>query len=63
MCDFFTKEEREVRDAYYKESRPPTDRDILKALFDTIPTVFAKEDRYRWTGITEKSLKRSDNHE
>lgn len=44
------------------EERPPCDSAILKALFDTIPQVFAKEEK-GWTGITEKGLRRLDDNE
>lgn len=63
MCDFFTKEEVEARDVYYREERPSADREILKALFDTIPVIFPKEENRGWTGATKKYFKEADDNE
>lgn len=46
-----------------KEERPPCDSAILKALFDTIPVIFPKEDASRWTGATKKYLREAGDHE
>lgn len=51
-----------MREETTLEERPPCDHDILKALFDTIPRVFAKEEK-GWTGLTEKGLRRQDDKE
>jgi hypothetical protein len=45
------------------EERPPADKDILKALFDTLPMVLAKEEAGRFSGITNKGKRRQDDHE
>lgn len=45
-----------------KEERPPCDHAILRALFDTLPQVFAKEEKC-WTGVTKKYLREADDHE
>ena len=50
----------EIKD---REERPPCDSVILKALYDTIPVIFPKEDVSRWTGITKKALKEVDDNE
>lgn len=46
-----------------REERPPCDHEILRALFDTIPAVFAKEEGRGWTGATKKYLREADDHE
>ena len=43
-----------------QEERPKGDPAILKALFDTLPTVFTKEDSRRWVGQTKKAAKEND---
>ena len=43
-----------------QEERPKCDSAILKALFDTLPIVFLKEDARRWVGQTIKSAKEND---
>lgn len=43
-----------------KEERPPCDSVMLKALFDTIPVIFPKEENRGWTGISEKGSRRQD---
>lgn len=61
-ADWVYEQERDRDRAKEKEERPPCDHAILRALFDTIPTVFAKEEN-RWTGLTKRQLKRGDDHE
>ena len=45
------------------EERPPADKDLLKALFDTIPVLFAKEEANRFSGITGRGKRRQDDGE
>lgn len=51
-----------MREETTLEERPPCDHAILRALFDTIPRVFAKEENM-WAGLSERGLRRQDDKE